>query len=74
MSTIVQQPSSGPVQDNGVPKVKKKKRGCCFGCSIILILLLAIILGTIGYFVYQSIPKKSAVEKEYNQVPDYFEN
>jgi len=60
--------------DPPVPKPKKKKRGCCFGCSIILILLLAALLGTIGYYVYKSWPKKSAVEKEYNSIPDYYEN
>jgi|GEM_PF-1572243 len=70
----MQQQSSDPVQDTNLPPKKKKKRGCCFGCSIVLILLLALFLGTIGYYVYQSWPKKSPVEKEYNQVPDYFEN
>jgi len=70
----MQQQLTDPVQDTIPPPKKKKKRGCCFGCSIILILILALVLGTIGYYVYQSWPKKSAVEKEYNQVPDYFEN
>ena len=63
-----------PVQDSNLPPKKKKKRGCCFGCSMILILLLALILGTIGYYVYKGWPKKSAVEKEYNTIPDYIEN
>lgn len=58
---------------SGTPIKKKKKRGCCFGCSIILILLVAALLGTIGYYFYQGLPKKSAVEKEYNTIPDYFE-
>jgi len=40
---------------------------------MILLLLLGLVLGTIGYYVYQSWPKKSAVEKEYNDIPDYFE-
>ena len=70
----MQQQLTDPVQDTIPPPKKKKKRGCCFGCSIILILILALVLGTIGYYIYQSWPKKSAVEKEYNQVPDYFEN
>lgn len=70
----MQQQSSDPVQDTNLPPPKKKKRGCCFGCSIVLILIIALMLGTIGYYVYQSWPKKSAVEKEYNQIPDYFEN
>lgn len=53
---------------------KKKKKGCCFGCSVILVILLVAILGAAGYFIYKGIPKKSAVEKEYNSIPDYFEN
>ncbi|MDY0104128.1 MAG: hypothetical protein RBS07_14425 [Lentimicrobium sp.] len=53
---------------------KKKKRGCCFGCMILIIALVALLLGTIGYYWYQSLPKKSPVEKEYNEIPDYFEN
>jgi hypothetical protein len=68
-----QQPAD-PVQDTTIPPTIKKKHGCCFGCSMILLLLLTLVLGGIGYFVYQSWPKKSAVEKEYNQVPDYFQN
>ena len=71
---MAQQNLSDPVQDTNLPQKKKKKHGCCFGCSMILVLLLVFVLGAIGYFVYQSFPKKSAVEKEYNQVPDYFEN
>lgn len=53
---------------------RKKKRGCCFGCSIIMIIILVALLGTIGYYVYKSWPKKSAVEKEYNTIPEYYEN
>jgi len=71
---MTQQNLSDTVQDTNFPLKKKKKHGCCFGCSMILVLLLIFVLGAIGYFVYQSFPKKSAVEKEYNQVPDYFEN
>jgi hypothetical protein len=41
---------------------------------MILVLLLALLLGTIGYYVYKGWPKKSAVEKEYNSIPDYIEN
>ncbi len=67
---MIRQPSTDPVQDTFPPK-KKKKRGCCFGCSMILVLILVLILGTIGYYVYQSWPKISAVEKEYNEIPDY---
>jgi len=70
----MQQQPTDPVQDTNLPPKKKKKRGCCFGCSMILVLILVLILGTIGYYVYQSWPKKSATEKEYNQIPDYFEN
>jgi len=69
----MQQQPTGPVQDT-IPPKKKKKRGCCFGCSIVMILVLAVVLGAVGYFVYQSFPKKSAVEKEYNRIPDYFKN
>lgn len=69
----MQRHSIDPVQDINLLPKKKKKRGCCFGCSMILILLLIVLLGTIGYYVYQSWPKKSAVEKEYNHIPDYFE-
>lgn len=70
---MMQQQPSDPVQDPNVPPKKKKKRGCCFGCSMLLVLLLVFVLGAVGYFIYQSIPKKSAVEKEYKQVPDYFQ-
>ncbi|NWJ52857.1 MAG: hypothetical protein HXX14_18550 [Bacteroidetes bacterium] len=56
----------------GIPP--KKKKGCCFGCTIILVALLVVILGTAGYYYYQSIPKKSPVQKEYEQIPDYYEN
>lgn len=69
---MLQQPTD-PVQDTNLPPKKKKKHGCCFGCSMILVLLLVLILGVVGYFVYQSFPKKSPVEKEYNQIPDYFQ-
>ena len=62
-----------PQQPPVLPK-KKKKRGCCFGCSVILIILLVAILGGAGYLWYKSIPKKSAVEKEYNTIPEYYEN
>ena len=62
-----------PQQPPVLPK-KKKKRGCCFGCSVILIILLVAILGGAGYLWYKSMPKKSAVEKEYNTIPDYYEN
>lgn len=54
--------------------VKKKKRGCCFGCLIIILILVAFVIGVLGYYWYQSLPKKSAVEKEYNTIPEYFEN
>ncbi|PKP00898.1 MAG: hypothetical protein CVU14_06375 [Bacteroidetes bacterium HGW-Bacteroidetes-9] len=53
---------------------KKKKRGCCFGCLMIILVLIALLLGLVGYYWYQSIPKKSAVEKEYEKIPEYFEN
>jgi uncharacterized protein HemX len=66
--------STNPVQDTNLPPKKKKKRGCCFGCSVILIILLAAILGGAGYLWYKGMPKKSAVEKEYNSIPDYYEN
>lgn len=69
----MQQQPTDPGQDNTPPK-KKKKRGCCFGCSMFLIILLAAVIGVAGYFVYQGFPKKSVVEKEYNQIPEYFEN
>ena len=66
------QQTNNPVGDT-IPPKKKKKRGCCFGCSIILVLLFAFVLGVIGYYVYESFPKKSAVEKEYEKIPDYFQ-
>lgn len=55
-------------------KRKKKKRGCCFGFSMFLLLILAAIIGLAGYYWYQRLPKKSPVEKEYHKIPDYFEN
>ncbi len=54
--------------------VKKKRKGCCFGCLVIIIILVVVVIGIVGYYWYQSIPKKSAVEKEYNTIPEYFEN
>ena len=53
---------------------KKKKRGCCFGCMMVILALILLLVGTIGYYWYQSLPKKSAVEKEYENIPEYFEN
>lgn len=67
---MTQPPITG---DGAAPPQKKKKRGCCFGCTVILLLLLVLILGSAGYLWYRSMPKKSAVEKEYNTIPDYFE-
>ena len=62
-------------QSNVSPIVqKKKKKGCCFGCMVIIIALIVLLFGTIGYYWYQSLPKKSAVEKEYEDIPEYFEN
>ncbi|MHC1777637.1 MAG: hypothetical protein AB9834_19720 [Lentimicrobium sp.] len=61
-------------QAQSQPVVKKKKRGCCFGCLMIILVLIVLLLGTIGYFWFRSIPQKSAVEKEYNAIPEYFEN
>lgn len=61
--------------DNIVPaKRKKKKRGCCFGCFMIILLLIASLIGLAGYYWYKGLPKKSPVEKEYRKIPDYFEN
>lgn len=65
---------NAPDNQENIPVKKKKKRGCCFGCLMVMVVLVVIALGTVGYFVYQSLPKKSAVEKEYKQIPDYFEN
>lgn len=56
------------------PEKKKKKRGCCIGCFIVILVIIAAIIGLFAYYWYQSIPKKSPVEKEYNTIPDYFEN
>jgi flagellar basal body-associated protein FliL len=70
----MEQSSPANSTDQNPPPKKKKKHGCCFGCSVILIILLVAILGAAGYFIYKGIPKKSAVEKEYNSIPDYFEN
>lgn len=52
---------------------KKKKRGCCFGCLMVILLVVVVIFGVIGYYWYQGLPKKSAVEKEYNSIPDRYE-
>jgi uncharacterized protein HemX len=41
---------------------------------MIILVLIALLLGLVGYYWYQSIPKKSAVEKEYEKIPEYFEN
>ena len=70
----MQQQTSNPVQEINTPPPKKKKRGCCFGCSMILLVLIVGVLGYAGYMFYKSMPKKSAVEKEYNTIPDYYEN
>lgn len=61
-------------QAQSQPAKKKKKRGCCFGCLMIIVVLIALLLGSLGYYWYKSIPRKSPVEKEYNTIPDYFEN
>ena len=70
----MQQQTPPPVQYSNTPPPKKKKRGCCFGCSMVLLVLFVGILGFAGYMIYKNMPKKSAVEKEYNSIPDYFEN
>jgi len=62
------------VVNNTNAPVKKKKKGCCFGCLVIIVILVVVVIGIVGYYWYQSIPKKSAVEKEYNTIPEYFEN
>jgi len=59
-----------PVRDTPPEAPKKKKRRLSRFWTFVLIVLL----GTIGYYVVQNWPKKTAVEKEYNQVPDYFQN
>jgi hypothetical protein len=41
---------------------------------MIIVVLIALLLGSLGYYWYKSIPRKSPVEKEYNTIPDYFEN
>lgn len=69
----MQQQPSDPVQDTNLPPKKKKKRGCCFGCSVIIVLILIGLVGSAGYMFYKSIPKKSAVEKEYENIPDYLQ-
>ena len=61
------------VVNNTNAPVKKKKKGCCFGCLVIIVILVVVVIGIVGYYWYQSIPKKSAVEKEYNTIPEYFE-
>lgn len=66
---------TNPQTEQGQPQqpVKKKKKGCCFGCLMTILLFIILITGIFGYYWYKSIPKKSAVEKEYNTLPDYFE-
>lgn len=61
------------VNATGTP-VRKKKKGCCFGCLVIILVFVAVAIGIVGYYWYQGMPKKSAVEKEYNTIPEYFEN
>lgn len=38
-----------------------------------ILVLIGLIIGTLGYFWYKGLPKKSAVEKEYYTIPDYYE-
>lgn len=66
---------TNPQTEQGQPQqpVKKKKKGCCFGCLMTILVLIGLIIGTLGYFWYKSLPKKSAVEKEYYTIPDYYE-
>lgn len=59
-------------QNGATVAPKKKKKGCCFGCLMIILVLVAGIIGLFAYYWYQSIPKKSAVEKEYNSIPDRY--
>jgi flagellar basal body-associated protein FliL len=61
-------------ETQNIPPKKKKKRGCCFGCLMIILALIILLLGSVGYLWYKSIPKKTEAEKQYNSIPDYFEN
>ncbi len=70
----MQQQPTDPVQDTSPSPPKKKKRGCCFGCSMLIVLVIFALLGYVGYLFYKSRPHKSAVEKEYNSIPEYIEN
>jgi uncharacterized protein HemX len=67
---------TNPQTEQGQPEkpVKKKKRGCCFGCLMLILILVVLLIGTFGYYWYQGLPKKSAVEKEYNSIPDRYQN
>lgn len=70
-------PYQNPAQAAPQPPAlnKKKKRGCCFtGCMIMLFLFLALLIGGGVYLYVQSRPQTSEVEKEYNTIPDYFDD
>lgn len=69
-------PYQNPAQAAPIPLAskKKKKRGCCFtGCMIMLFLFLALLIGGGIYLYIQGRPQTSQVEKEYNKIPEYFD-
>ena len=80
MNQQPQNPYQNPYQNPAAPQgqnlpPKKKKRGCCCtGCMVVMILFLALLIGGGIYLYVESRPKTSAVEKEYNKIPDYFDD
>lgn len=55
------------------PKPRRKRGCCCSGCLLMLILFVlgVVVLGI--YLFVQSRPKTSEVEKEYREIPEYFD-
>ncbi len=58
---------------NDSPKPRRKRGCCCSGCLVMLVLFALFILGLGIWLFVQSRPRTSEVEKEYRNIPEYFD-
>jgi len=58
---------------SGNPKPRRKRGCCCSGCLLMLVLFALLAIGLGIWLFVQSRPKNSEVEKEYRNIPEYFD-